>query len=94
MVDVTERAGRYLKSMLDKVEKKRPAQVLRLRRNKEGTYQLGLDVKREGDLAVEYQGSTIIVVGPDIASQLEGATVDTRETPSGSELVVSRVERR
>jgi len=94
MVDITERARRRLKSMLDRVEKKRPGQVLRLRRDQEGRFLLGLDREKAGDEVVEYQGSAIMVVGADIAPALEGATVDTRETPSGTELAVTRVERR
>jgi Fe-S cluster assembly iron-binding protein IscA len=54
--------------------------------------QTGLVLDREGfaDDVVEYEGAKVLLMGPEVAQLVAGATLDTEDTPEGTKLVISR----
>jgi len=90
MLTVTERATKELGEILA-AHTTEPTRVLRLKRGTEGL-SLGLDCEQEGDEIVKREGITILVVGSELSSALDGATIDCINTPEGSRLTISRGE--
>jgi len=88
MVNVTKRARRELKRILT-VAVDMPQARLRLIDRGQGKLGLGIDVEMPGDKLVEYDGSTVLVIEPEVASSLAGVTIDVDSTSDGIELVVS-----
>jgi len=87
MVKVTERAKQELKRILaQKVDW--PYARLRLMDRGEGILGLGIDIEFPGDEIVEYQGVTVLNVEPELASSINGVTIDVDDTPNGAELVI------
>jgi Fe-S cluster assembly iron-binding protein IscA len=89
MLKVTERASKELKQVLEGAIKE-PDQLLRLVTDLEGNYKLTLDTEREGDQVVEHEGTKIMVISPEISTELEGAVLDSQDTPVGPVLTISR----
>ena len=88
MVDVTERAKRELQRLLsEKVDM--PQARLRVMENSRGGLGIGIDVEIPGDRVVEYKGSNLLVVEPELASRLKGVTIDVDDTAGVAEIVVS-----
>jgi len=51
-----------------------------------------LDKEKEGDQVVETEeGAKLLLIGPDVAPELEGMLMDYQETPQGSGFTMSRV---
>ena len=88
MVSVTESACRELKRMLsEKVDW--PGARLRLVDRGQGNIGLGIDIELSGDQVVEYEGTKVLVIEPELATNLKGITLDVDDTPEGAELVIS-----
>jgi Fe-S cluster assembly iron-binding protein IscA len=53
--------------------------------------ELVLDKEKEGDQVVETEeGVTLLLIGPDLVSALEGFVVDYQETPEGAGFSISK----
>jgi Fe-S cluster assembly iron-binding protein IscA len=53
--------------------------------------ELVLDKEKEGDQVVETEeGVTVLLIGPDLVSALEGFVVDYQETPEGADFTISK----
>ena len=88
MVSVTEDACRELKRMLsEKVDW--PGARLRLVDRGQGNIGLGIDIEAPGDRVVEYQGTRVLIIEPELATNLTGITLDVESTPAGAELAIS-----
>ena len=88
MLSVTEGACRELKRMLsDKVDW--PGARLRLVDRGQGNIGLGIDIETPGDHVVEYEGIRVLVIEPELATNLTGIALDVDETPTGNELVIT-----
>ena len=88
MVSVTEGACRELKRMLsDKVDW--PGARLRLVDRGQGNIGLGIDIEVPGDHVVEYEGKKVLIIEPELATNLKGITLDVDDTSAGAELVLS-----
>jgi Fe-S cluster assembly iron-binding protein IscA len=88
MVSVTEGACRELKRMLfEKVDWL--GARLRLVDRGQGNIGLGIDVEAPNDHVVEYEGTSVLIIEPELATNLTGITLDIDETPAGAELVLS-----
>ncbi len=87
MLQVTEKAKLELKKLLDrKVDW--PGARLRLLERNGGALGLGVDVQSGRDQVVEYEGSALLVVAPDLADRIN-VLLDVDTTPQGVELVIS-----
>ncbi len=87
MIKVTERAKQELKRLLaQKVDW--PGARLRLMDRGEGILGLGIDIDLSGDKIVEYQGVKVLNVEQELATSIEGITIDVNDTPGGVELVI------
>ena len=87
MIDVTERAKQELKRILT-ANVDHPQAVLRLNTNDHGQLGLSIDIEMPGDEAIEYEGSKLLIVGSELADQLEGVSIDVDDTDEGSQLVI------
>jgi Fe-S cluster assembly iron-binding protein IscA len=86
---VTEQATAALKELLE-VQDHESEQVLRLLAEREGIHGLQLDVPREEDQIVEYDGEAVMVLDPALSDDLTGNVLDLKETPSGASLTMYR----
>ena len=89
MIMVTERAKQELKTMLS-TNVDNPLATLRLTVADQGQLGLGIDIERPGDHVVEHEDSKVLVVEENLASSLEGVTLDAQDTPEGPKLVVTQ----
>jgi Fe-S cluster assembly iron-binding protein IscA len=88
MVSVTEGARKELKRMLsEKVDW--PGARMRLVDRGQGNIGLGIDIEVPGDHVVEYEGTKVLIIESELATNLKGITLDVDDTPAGAELVLS-----
>jgi Fe-S cluster assembly iron-binding protein IscA len=88
MINVTEKAKQELRTLLDeKVDW--PGARFRLMDRGQGNLGLGIDLESAGDQAIECDGTKVLLVEPELASNLDEVTLDVDETPAGRELVIS-----
>ncbi len=90
MVAVTERAAQELREILT-THATDPEQLLRLTPGADGL-SLMLDTEREEDEVVESEGTTILLVGPELSPTLAGTTIDCVDTTEGPRLTISQEE--
>ena len=87
MIGVTERAKKELKKILnDNVD--HPEARLRLRINDQGQLGLGIDIEMPDDKVIEYEGSKLLLVEPELADSLEDIAIDVEDNDEGSQLVI------
>ena len=87
MIGVTEKAKIEMRKVLaGKVD--HPEACLRLRVSDEGNLGLGIDIARPDDEVVEYQGTTLLVVEPELAGTLVDISIDVEDSDDGSQLVI------
>jgi len=89
MVTVTESAKQTLKEILT-THSDDPEVGIRLTFNPPGEFGVVLDKEAEGDQVVEHEGAKALLVAPELASVVEGVTLDVRDTPEGPKLVMSK----
>jgi Fe-S cluster assembly iron-binding protein IscA len=85
MLNVSEKAREALHHTLDQNERE-GSDLLRIALTEEGLA-LALDKERDGDQLVEHDQRKILAVEPELARELDGATIDAVETPEGMRLV-------
>ncbi len=90
MIHVTERAEQELRriSLLFKNALWLEASM-RLMDRGQGNLGIFPDIEVPGDRVLEYEGTKVLVVEPELANNLKEVTIDVDETPEGPELVVS-----
>jgi Fe-S cluster assembly iron-binding protein IscA len=88
MIYVTERAKEELKKLLT-ISVDWPGACLRLIDRGQGKLGLGVDIRMNDDQLVEYEGKTLLLVDPELASGLQLITLDVDDTDKGPELVIS-----
>lgn len=87
MLTVTQRAKQELKKTLqDHTDD--PEIGLRLVSERRGQWGFVLDREAQGDQVVEHKGSKVLLVGHELAPQLNGITLDLRDTVDGRQLVL------
>lgn len=88
MIKITEGAKQELRKLLfEKVDW--PGARLRLMDRGKGKLGLGVDIEAPGDHIVEYEGTKVLIVEPELATNLKGITLDVDNTHEGAELVIS-----
>ena len=88
MIKITERAKQELRKLLSK-KVDWPKACLRLVDRGQGKLGLGIDIEARGDQIIEYEGVKVLMVEPELASNLKEVTLDVDDTPNGPELVIS-----
>jgi hypothetical protein len=87
MIGVTERAKQELSKILtDNVDY--ASACFRLKVGNEGNLDLGVDIERPDDKTVEFEGTTLLVVEPELADSLENVAIDVKDSPEGCRLVI------
>ena len=89
MIGVTECAKQELKRILS-ANVDNPEAGLRLTSDNEGQLGLMIDVEQPGDNVVDHEGSKVLLAAEQVATSLEGITLDVEDTDEGPRLVVSR----
>lgn len=87
MIGVTERAKEELKNVLSQ-NVDNPQAGLRLVDRGDGQLGLGIDIENPGDQIVEFEGSKVLMVEQQLATRLEGVTIDVEVTEEGAKLVL------
>jgi Fe-S cluster assembly iron-binding protein IscA len=95
MVNVTDRAKTKLKELLVKERSKTQGEDqpigLRLGTMAPGQFGVFPDRERADDQIVEHQGAAVLLVGQDVAEQVEHTTIDyEEESEPGPRLVIKR----
>ena len=88
MVTVTDQATLVLRATLTKA-RTQPGQTLRLVLSPDGGFGLGVDQKRAGDQVVIAHGENILLIAPDVAEALDGATIEIQNTDGTRKIVIS-----
>jgi Fe-S cluster assembly iron-binding protein IscA len=90
MLTVTESAKKLLWEML-MANNTEPDTGVRLTIESNGRWSLVLDKEGYEDDFVEYEGEKVLLVAPEVASMINDVTIDTKDTPNGPKLFVSRM---
>ncbi|MHB1415304.1 MAG: hypothetical protein ACYC1C_08630 [Chloroflexota bacterium] len=97
-VHVTEGATKVLEAVLaqakrrDEVPKADGAEPLLRLSLRESEAQLTLDLPSAEDQIVESEGHAVLLLGPDVAPLLDGATVDVLHSAKGDSLVIEHMK--
>lgn len=91
MLTVTEQAKVLLDGMIDEAARS-AGQALRLTETEPGTLGLLHDAPGAGDQVVKQNRRPVLLVGPQIAEALTGATLDVIEGTAGPRLHLRRAE--
>ena len=89
MLTVTKEAKLLLKETLTK-HSEDPQTGIRLSVNAGGQFTIVLDNESEGDQVVEHDGAKVLLVSSGLATDLEGSTLDVRDTQEGRKLFLSK----
>ena len=89
MIKVTDRAKKELKQILsDNVDLVFAS--LRLLDRGEGVLGVGIDIESPDDHIIEYEGSNLLLIEPELIDKLQGITIDIDDMPGGPKLVWAR----
>jgi Fe-S cluster assembly iron-binding protein IscA len=89
MFNVTERARAKLKELL-KSGSDDESVSLRLGKTTSGALGIFPDSERPDDEVVEHEGATVLLVGREIAENVEGTTIDYEEGGASPGLVIKK----
>jgi Fe-S cluster assembly iron-binding protein IscA len=92
MIDVTEKAKKELKGLLDK-STDNPDACLRLKANDDGRLGLGIDTEQPDDEVFEFEGSKLLVIQTELANMLKDAALDVVDSEEGRRLVISAAQK-
>lgn len=93
MINVTDEAKTMLLGLRESTDAPGADVGLRLAPGASGQLELYADRWREGDHAVKHEETTLLLLSPELVSQLAGTTVDCQATPHGPRLVLDRTAR-
>jgi Fe-S cluster assembly iron-binding protein IscA len=89
MLNVTEQAKDEMKRLLTaKVDW--PGARLRLMDRGDGRLGLGIDIESPGDIVLEHDGVSLLLVESGLASRLDDVTLDVENGEGRAELVISQ----
>lgn len=89
MLNVTERARAKLKELLT-TESIDQSVALRLGKTTSGELSIFADRERPDDQVVEHEGTAVLLIGREIAENVEGTTIDYEEADPGPGLVITK----
>lgn len=89
MLNVTERARERLKALRETAIDD-PSVGLRLETTPSGQFGVFPDRQRADDQIIEHRGAVVLLVGQEIAEQVEDTTIDYDENQPGPRLVIKR----
>lgn len=92
MLTVTDNAKQHLKKVL-KAHTTDSDLGVRLTKGTGGQLELKIDEESPGDHVVEHEGAKVLLIEQELAPVAEGITLDTKNTPDGPELVISKSKR-
>lgn len=92
MLTVTAKAKEKLKEALQKQTTDLEVAIRIIpSRSTPNRLELVLDKEKEGDQVVESEGGTkVLLIGSDLAPELEGMVIDHQETPQGAGFSISK----
>jgi len=87
MITVTDKAKQELKKTLSE-NVDTPGAGLRLVSREGGQLGLGVDIEKDDDEVVEFEGSKVLIVEKKLADTLNKITLDVEDTKEGNRLVL------
>ena len=86
MLNVTDEATAFIGKALD-AQSQHDTDVFRLSRSGQDL-EFAIDKEHEGDQVVQADDRAVLVIESEISQALDGATIDTIDTPEGKQLTV------
>ena len=87
MLNVTDKAARYLRESLTRKKEGDPA-AIRIVHTEDG-YQLTLDDPKDGDQAFEQDGQNYLLVAAELTEMLSDAKLDVHDSAQGARLTLT-----
>jgi len=89
VITITEKATEELKS-IQQSQGLAEGQALRLVWQPGMGFGLAIDEVQQDDQVVRSGEDDVLLIGTDIADALDGATIDSEESPEGARLIISK----
>jgi Fe-S cluster assembly iron-binding protein IscA len=86
MLAITDDAKELLRDVLER--RGGPSQVLRLSETAQG-FEVTLDQAAEDDIVYDVDGRDVLIVQRDLASRMDGVTIQREESQDGPTLAIS-----
>ncbi len=86
MLTVTDEATQYLR---EKLKKESAPGAFRIVKG-ENSYRTTLDEAKEGDQVFEHEGENYLLLDSEVGEALSSVTLDVKESPEGTRLILSR----
>jgi len=81
MIGISDCAKGVLLDLRASVADAEPNAVLRLATNENGELEISIDVEKAGDVVIQHEGATLILIEGTVLAGLAGSTIDC--TPDG-----------
>jgi hypothetical protein len=81
MIGITDRAKCVLLDLRASIADEKPNAALRLAMNGNCELEISIDVEKAGDVAVQHDGATLLLIEDTVSVGLAGSTIDC--TPDG-----------
>ena len=86
MLTVTDKAAQYVRGVLKKESAPGAFRII----NTEEGYRFTLEEAKEGDQVFEHEGENYLLLDTEVGEALSNATVDVKESPEGTRLILSQ----
>jgi Fe-S cluster assembly iron-binding protein IscA len=86
MLTVTDKAAQYVHETLKKESAPGAFRIV----NTEEGYRFTLDEATEGDQIFEHEGENYLLLDTEVGEALSSATLDVKESPDGTRLMLSQ----
>ena len=94
MLEVTERAKEWLKNILVEQNVKDPQAAMRIVIEPSGELRFCIDIEFSKDQIVDYKGSAVLRLAPEVAKRLEGKILDVKDFHDGPDFALIPKEKK
>ncbi len=86
MLTMTDKAAQYFREALKKESAPGACRIVKAEKG----YRFILDEAKEGDQVFEHEGENYLLLDSEVGEALSNATVDVKESPEGTRLILSK----
>lgn len=94
MLEVTERAKEWLKSILIEQNIQDPQAAMRIVIESSGELRFCIDIEFSEDQVIEYKDAPVLRLAPEVAKRLEEKILDIRDFPDGPDFALISKEKK
>ncbi|HUU08855.1 MAG TPA: hypothetical protein VMW61_05010 [Dehalococcoidales bacterium] len=94
MLEVTEPAKEWLKNILVEQNVKDPQAAMRIVIEPSGELRFCIDIEFSEDQVIDYKGSAVLRLAPEVAKRLEGKILDVKDFPDGPDFALIPKEKK